>query len=399
MPWQDCIAAQAFIPRHRPFTEVVLICKFWGHTISLILSTPYSWLIVILFALRFSNMTLQLIAGFYYLGNGIYHNALFRLISVLCLMCIQPCLGVRLNLYKQDPILTAVPAGLATNITDLSLRGNEISELGADNFTGLSSVVIIDLTGNRIAHIDNHAFLSCVALSDLRLGSNRLTSMPSTFGPNTPYMSSLFIGQNPCVIDNSYFRQFRSLQTLHMADVGMREFPDDFFTGLISLETLLISHTKAPNLTEKTVSLDNFKFNHHIGSSFPDENFLNLRNLRKVVIFWGDHMTSVPRFLGATGLQEIELLSFTVDSIPDLSHLTSLSKLLFTPTKVICDHRLCWTLFESFTFSLSWLDRPGCFSPQKFRFRSIYSISKLELSCFDSKFIMQGATKILHNVD
>ena len=138
-----------------------------------------------------------------------------------------------------------------------------------------------------------------------------------------------------------------------MGNIGMREFPDDFFTGLISLKTLLISHTKAPNLTEKTVSLDYFQFKHHIGSSFPDENFLNLRNLKKTEIQYGDHMTIVPRFIGATGLKELNCLQFTVDSIPDLSHLTKLSQLLFTPTNVICDHRLCWALFESFTFSLS----------------------------------------------
>ena len=246
----------------------------------------------------------------------------------------------------------------------------------------------MDLSYNRITHIDDHAFLPCAALSDLRLSENRLTYMPSTFGPNSPCMSYLSIRHNlSCVIDNTYFRQFRSLQHLSIGNIGMRKFPDDFFTGLISLKTLVISKRKAPNLTKRTVNLDSLYFEDHIGSTFPEENFLNLWNLTKAIMQRGDHMTIVPRFLGATSLTDL-WLQFTVDSIPDLSHFTSLSSLVFIPTKLICDHRLCWALFESFSFDLLWLDRPGCFNPQKFRFRSIYAISKLELGCYDSKFVM-----------
>ena len=206
-------------------------------------------------------------------------------------------------------------------------------------------------------------------------------------------MLALIIGNNPsCVIEDSFFRQFRSLQILHMGNIGMREFPDDFFTGLVSLKTLTISNTKAPNLTERTVNLEYLFFDDHIRSMYPDQNFLNLRKLTKAIMIGGDPMTNVPRFLGARGWKKL-WFTFTLDSIPDLTHLTNLSKLFFFPTKLICDHRLCWTLFESFTFSLTWLERPGCFNPQKCRFRSIYSISKLELGCYDSKFILQNAWK------
>ena len=97
-------------------------------------------------------------------------------------------------------------------------------------------------------------------------------------------------------------------------------------------------------------------------------------------------MTTVPQFLGATALKTIWFL-FTTSSIPDLSHLISLSKLHFIYSEVICDHHLCWALFESFTFPLGLLEDRGCAKPQKFRYRNIFSISKLELGCYDSKFI------------
>ena len=62
------------------------------------------------------------------------------------------------------------------------------------------------------------------------------------------------------MIEVSWIRQFQSLQELIMDNTGMREFPDDFFTGLTNLKYLKISHTNAPNLTERTVNLEKLDF-------------------------------------------------------------------------------------------------------------------------------------------
>ena len=320
----------------------------------------------------------------YHTNRVVFH----LLLTSVSLMCLQPCHG--LNLNNQDPKLTVVPAGIPTDITALYLNSNEISEIGANNFTGLSYVKRLHLDRNRITHIDDDAFLPCAALLDLRLSYNQLTSLPPTLGPNSPYMLQLNIMENPsCIIEEFWFRQFRSLQSLLMENIGMTELPNDFFTGLISLEMLQISKTSAPNLTERTVNLKHLRFDEHIGSIYPDENFLNLTKLTKMTMSGGDRMTSLPRFLGATALNEIWFL-FVADSIPDLSHLINLKKFLFLPANVICDHLLCWTLFESFTFFLGVLEvehpMAGCRNPQKFKSRTIYSISKLELGCYSSKF-------------
>ena len=238
-------------------------------------------------------MKLQMFAGMFYLRHENYPHVAFRLwINCFSLTYMQTCQG--LDLHNQDPKLTEVPVGLPTDISELDLRSNEISEIGADNFTGLSSVVRMDLSHNRIAYIDDHAFLPCVALSWLDLGNNMLTSMPATLGQNSPNILTLNIRENPCVIEESWFRPFRSLQSLSMDNIGMGEFPNDFFMGLISLKFLRISRTNAPILTERTVSLEDLRFNDHIGSVYPDENFLNLKNLTTVLMGVGDHMTTMP---------------------------------------------------------------------------------------------------------
>ena len=60
-------------------------------------------------------------------------------------------------------------------------------------------------------------------------------------------------------------------------------------------------------------------------------------------------------------------------------------------------------MFETFTSSLLGLefDHPmaGCRKLEKFKSRTIHSISKLELGCYDSKFIRQSSVKIRPVID
>ena len=79
-----------------------------------------------------------------------------------------------------------------------------------------------------------------------------------------------------------------------MENIGMSELPNDLFAGLISLKSLEISKTAAPNLTERTIGSEFLKFNSHIGSTYPDEYFMNLRKLTGVRMGPGDHMGLLP---------------------------------------------------------------------------------------------------------
>ena len=126
--------------------------------------------------------------------------AIFHLrLTILCSLCINPYIGV--NLHRQTRKLTRVPPRLPTDFVDLDLRNNEISGIGADNFTGLSSLIEIDLSRYRIADINELPFFPCASLLTLNLGNNELTTMPTTFGPSSPNWIDLTIRVNPCVIE------------------------------------------------------------------------------------------------------------------------------------------------------------------------------------------------------
>ena len=95
--------------------------------------------------------------------------AIFHLrLTILCSLCINPSIG--LNLHRQTQKLTRVPPRLPTDIVDLDLRNNEISGIGADNFTGLSSLIEIDFSRYRIADIDELAFFPLCVFVNVKFG-------------------------------------------------------------------------------------------------------------------------------------------------------------------------------------------------------------------------------------
>ena len=68
------------------------------------------------------------------------------------------------------------------------------------------------------------------------------------------------------------------------------------------------------------MSLKKFAFNNHIGSTFPEENFMNLEKLFTVTMIGGDRMATLPRFRGAKVLDKIDI-QFEIETLSDFSHL------------------------------------------------------------------------------
>ena len=205
------------------------------------------------------------------------YNVLFHILfTMVCFLCVKTCSS--LNMRNQNPKLTKVSSGLPTNIIKLDLAFNEISELGADNFTGMTSMEELNLEANVIAHIDDLAFLSCLSLTNLNLRNNKIVHMHATLGPNSHNMIKFRIRGNPCIIEFPWLQQLRSIQVIQMEGFGMDPH-NDMFSGLLNLKQLGIENSKAPNLTERTTDLEQLMSNYHIGNSLPEENFINLNKL------------------------------------------------------------------------------------------------------------------------
>ena len=195
---------------------------------------------------------------------------------MVCFLCLKTCSS--LNMRNQNPKLTKGPSGLPTNIIKLDLAFNEISELAADNFTGMTSMEELNLEANVIAHIDDLAFLSCLSLTNLNLRNNKIVHMHATLGPNSHNMIKFRIRGNPCIVEFPWLQQLRSIQVTQMEGFAMD--PHNYmFSGLLNLKQLGIENSKASYLTERTTNLEQLMLNYHIGNSLPEENFINLNKL------------------------------------------------------------------------------------------------------------------------
>ena len=182
----------------------------------------------------------------------------------------------------------------------------------------------LNLATNRIAHIDNHAFISCLSLTTLYLEGNQIAHIPTTCGPNSQNMVTLRIHNNPCIIEFPWLQQFRLLNILHVDGSGMQELPNDMFRGLQNLKQLGLYNSNAPNLTSRTANLELLMLNNHKVNIFQEENFMNLTKLTMVMIMGGNHMAVLPRFMGARALEQILIMNLDIESLPDLSQLSAL---------------------------------------------------------------------------
>ena len=235
------------------------------------------------------------------------YTVLFHILfTVVCFLCVKPCSS--LNMRNQNPKLTKVPSGLPANIIKLDLAFNEISQMGADNFTGMTSLEELNLEANVIAHIDNPALWSCLSSTNLNLRNNKIVHMPATLGPNSQNMIKFRIRGNPCIIEFPWLQQPRSIQIIQMEGFGMDPH-NDMFSGLLNLKQLWIENSNAPNLTERTTNFEHLMLNYHIGNSFREENFINLDKLQLLRMTGGDRMTTLPRFLGLQHWKRLILLT------------------------------------------------------------------------------------------
>ena len=92
--------------------------------------------------------------------------------------------------------LTSVPSGIPTTATELILVDNELTVLGANEFSSLTALAIFDASENRINTVDSTAFQGTV-IEELYLDNNDLTAVPALTGFTT--INKFFMRENKLV--------------------------------------------------------------------------------------------------------------------------------------------------------------------------------------------------------
>ncbi|KAK1890581.1 Platelet glycoprotein Ib alpha chain [Dissostichus eleginoides] len=144
---------------------------------------------------------------------------------------------------------TGVPTGLEPATKVLLFPQNLFSSLSWSSFQIFTEIYEIDLTGNKSnrpsSRVDPSSAPILPSLSVLRLGSNRLTSLPDGSFSACPALTELYLEGNAVVsLSDNTFSGLSKLEILDLSYNRIQVLPQLMLQPLAVIETLYIEYNK-----------------------------------------------------------------------------------------------------------------------------------------------------------
>uniref|UniRef100_A0A670JYW8 Immunoglobulin superfamily containing leucine rich repeat 2 n=1 Tax=Podarcis muralis TaxID=64176 RepID=A0A670JYW8_PODMU len=188
--------------------------------------------------------------------------------------CPEPCACV--DKYAQQfadcayKNLEAVPSGLPSNVTTLSLSANKIAELRRGSFVEVTQVTSLWLAHNRIGAIEEGTLAILVQLKNLDVSHNQIADFPWGDLRNLSALQLLKMNNNRMShLPGEAFRTLRDLRSLRINNNRFSEVAEGTFEALTSLSHLQI-YNNPFNCSCQLMWLKNWTENTLI--SIPDRN-------------------------------------------------------------------------------------------------------------------------------
>lgn len=123
--------------------------------------------------------------------------------------------------------LVTVPKDIPRNAVSVTLLNNWLQKINRNDFTQMSKLRILCLAFNRIAHVDDGAFIDLVALKTLSLSGNQLSSLSSNVFQGLSNLTLLDLSKNQIeFIHSSALCYLTSLQTMRLESNQLRQVVD-----------------------------------------------------------------------------------------------------------------------------------------------------------------------------
>uniref|UniRef100_A0A8C6TBL7 Si:ch211-180f4.1 n=1 Tax=Neogobius melanostomus TaxID=47308 RepID=A0A8C6TBL7_9GOBI len=158
--------------------------------------------------------------------------------------------------------VTSLDMSSLTRLVTLYLEENRIEVLPDFGLRNLSSLEELYINHNKIRTIETQAFSGLTSLLRLHLNSNRLQSIDGRWFDSLPALEILMLGENPVlVLEEGSFQSLPRLHSLVLASMGLQSVAPAAFTGLDCLESLSFYDNKLRSVPRDALKvLPNLKF-------------------------------------------------------------------------------------------------------------------------------------------
>ncbi|XP_053886933.1 chondroadherin-like isoform X2 [Malaclemys terrapin pileata] len=266
--------------------------------------------------------------------------------------------------------LSSLPPGIPNATVELDLQHNQFSTLSAGFFPELAEISIIYLGSSGIHQVEPGAFQGVKNLYHLHLDNNLLEQVPEGVFENLTNLIFLHLEHNQIAhLLPGGFSSLKQLSVLDLSNNLLLELSDQALHGLPRLRRLYLSANHITNVSSKALpgtlralSLDGNQLA-SVPAAIRTSPMLSTLQLsgnpiRKLTsLSFGRRLRSLRQlFLDSLALEQITNLAFTrlrwlellslrnnsLESLPPLSSLKSLSTLYLTGNKWRCDCKLIW---------------------------------------------------------
>uniref|UniRef100_A0AAY5ECK6 TIR domain-containing protein n=1 Tax=Electrophorus electricus TaxID=8005 RepID=A0AAY5ECK6_ELEEL len=257
---------------------------------------------------------LQILASLYKIRlseiNQVKVEALLQYVS-------SPELGILLLKGNNISVLTEHMFKHCFNLIELDLSDNEISNISALVFIGLTQLNVMRLQLNQLIQVKrtfqmlptlNNTFSAinpCLFkdlnnLEVLKLGSNKLLTIDNAFKNCLPSLKNLQLVYNKLsTLTDGSFKSLSNLKSLSISDNQISEIERHAFTGLINLDQLLLSSNR---ITKKSIR------DPTVFSGMPNLKHLDL--FSNVISYMDDNLNNPP-FIHLKSLKCLSIHSLT----------------------------------------------------------------------------------------
>ena len=221
--------------------------------------------------------------------------------------------------------LSSLPVGAFSGLTalkDLSLSGNELSSLPVGAFSGLTALTDLNLDLNELTSLPAGVFSGLTTLKDLRLVSNELTSLPAGVFSGLTALTDLSLFRNKLTsLPAGVFSDLTALTFLNLESNELTSLPAGVFSRLTVLRALRLRYNKLSSLPagvfSRLTALTDLRLSSNEFTSLPAGVFSGLTALTNLSLI-GTKLSSLPAgvFSGLTALTSLYLRENTVDPLP-----------------------------------------------------------------------------------